>query len=355
MADKDSGEYSNPNAVLRWFEMLKFIPREPDGISVSKLEKKLSDAGFSVQRRTIERDLQTMKREFKGLVDIDWSRDPEDSRVKRWAYLPGSPTWVFPATDVTVYGPLLISKHFPLALPSYEWENAKGFESTAEQSMARRQNDVAQWIGKVLFCDPAFPIRKEKLQELCLSLYCSECAVVSIQKSLGQPTLTVELWVTGLVFDQGHWTVVGMEVNDEEMVHFPIHWILGSDESSFHEGGRKPKRKPIPLGAYWGSVQDEQNQGSKISIDLRIATNALNDLLINPIDAMQRVTSDEESSSHRLTASVRDSAALRRRLLGHGSNIEVIKPENLRRAVAREARQLAELYATPEAPASPAS
>lgn len=48
------------DTILRYFEMLRFIPKEPGSISTPDLLKKLQDEGYQIDIRTVQRDLNKL-------------------------------------------------------------------------------------------------------------------------------------------------------------------------------------------------------------------------------------------------------------------------------------------------------
>jgi len=67
--------------ILRLLTMLRLIPRYPQHIDTSALQRKLGDEGFHVTRRTIQRDLHRLSRAFPLTCDdhkpTGWSWAPE--------------------------------------------------------------------------------------------------------------------------------------------------------------------------------------------------------------------------------------------------------------------------------------
>jgi predicted DNA-binding transcriptional regulator YafY len=57
------------DTILRFLTMLQMLPRAPRKIDTATLERRLRDEGYTVTRRTIQRDLHQMARIFPLLCD----------------------------------------------------------------------------------------------------------------------------------------------------------------------------------------------------------------------------------------------------------------------------------------------
>jgi predicted DNA-binding transcriptional regulator YafY len=60
--------------ILRFLTMLRMLPRAPRKIDTATIERMLRDEGYSVTRRTIQRDLHQLARSFP-LHDTPLSAD----------------------------------------------------------------------------------------------------------------------------------------------------------------------------------------------------------------------------------------------------------------------------------------
>ena len=58
------------DTLLRQWTMLRLIPRAPRKIETAALERLLFEEGFEVNRRSIQRDLNTLSTRFPLLCDM---------------------------------------------------------------------------------------------------------------------------------------------------------------------------------------------------------------------------------------------------------------------------------------------
>lgn len=52
------------DALLRYFEMLRLIPKEPNSISTTAILEKLQNLGYQIEARTVQRDLVKLSSQF---------------------------------------------------------------------------------------------------------------------------------------------------------------------------------------------------------------------------------------------------------------------------------------------------
>jgi predicted DNA-binding transcriptional regulator YafY len=74
------GNEMSKSTILRQLTMLRLIPKSPSFILSKQLHQTLYEEGFSVSKRTIERDLDNLA----SLVGIDFTTSPEGFK---WAYI----------------------------------------------------------------------------------------------------------------------------------------------------------------------------------------------------------------------------------------------------------------------------
>src|ERR687896_2693049 len=70
------------NTILRFLIMLRMLPRAPRKIDTATMERQLRDEGYTVTRRTIQRDLHQLALTFPLLCD--------EHRPAGWSWAPGT-------------------------------------------------------------------------------------------------------------------------------------------------------------------------------------------------------------------------------------------------------------------------
>jgi predicted DNA-binding transcriptional regulator YafY len=66
--------------ILRFLTMLRMLPRSPRKIDTAALERRLRNEGYTITRRTIQRDLHQLARTFPLLYD--------EHRPAGWCWAP---------------------------------------------------------------------------------------------------------------------------------------------------------------------------------------------------------------------------------------------------------------------------
>ena len=73
------------HALARQWELLKLLPPKGPGITAKDLAERLSNAGFEVSKRTIERDLQDLSLVFPLMCN-------DKGTPYGWHWMPGAST-----------------------------------------------------------------------------------------------------------------------------------------------------------------------------------------------------------------------------------------------------------------------
>jgi predicted DNA-binding transcriptional regulator YafY len=82
-----------PDTLLRQWEMLRLIPRAPRAIGTAELETRLRDAGYEIDRRSIQRDLQNLAESFPLVCD-------ERHKPYGWSWLREGAAFDVPGMDM---------------------------------------------------------------------------------------------------------------------------------------------------------------------------------------------------------------------------------------------------------------
>jgi hypothetical protein len=99
------------DTLLRQWEMLRSIPRAPRKIDASTLMARLEAAGYRIDKRTVQRDLNDLSRVFP--LQSDTRNTPYG-----WSWSPDAPTFDLPAMDgPTALTVRMIEQFIPTLLP----------------------------------------------------------------------------------------------------------------------------------------------------------------------------------------------------------------------------------------------
>ncbi len=84
------------DTTVRYFTMLRLIPRHPRVTTANRLQEELADHGFQINLRTIQRDLDRLSAWFPLIAD-------ESQRPFGWAYDASATSNMIPALDLTAH------------------------------------------------------------------------------------------------------------------------------------------------------------------------------------------------------------------------------------------------------------
>jgi predicted DNA-binding transcriptional regulator YafY len=139
--------------LLRQWEMLKLIPRERK-ITVKELKSKLEGLGFSVTRRTLERDLDRLSIPFTLEVDTR-------SKPYGWRYALNMQHCNIPGlTSSEALTLILLETYLKTLLPVAIADNLAGQFSAARQffSVEHTDSKLQDWLKKVKVLIPGQPL-----------------------------------------------------------------------------------------------------------------------------------------------------------------------------------------------------
>lgn len=154
-----------PETLLRHWQTLSLIPRHPRKITAGELFQCLSGEGFSVAKRTVERDLQALSRVFPLVVD-------ERSKPFGWSWAKDAPAFDLPGLSTSESLALLMAREYlSSVMPSSTREGLAPYFDVAEQKLAALvgRSAIAEWMTKVRLIPSSQPLIKAKIEEEVLS------------------------------------------------------------------------------------------------------------------------------------------------------------------------------------------
>lgn len=138
--------------LLRHWEMLKLIPKEPAAISTKDLCTKLKECGYSVTKRTVERDVNSMVEAGFPLV-VDDSEQPH-----LWSWSKQSNGFHAPRMSISdALLTVMAADTLIDLLPNVVSESLMSLKAEAEHTLnaAQSSNQLASWREKVAIKSPS--------------------------------------------------------------------------------------------------------------------------------------------------------------------------------------------------------
>ncbi|MGP7734542.1 helix-turn-helix transcriptional regulator [Oceanimonas smirnovii] len=328
------------DTLFRYLTMLQLIPRAPQFKATTTLQALLEERGFSVELRSIQRDLEKMSLHFPLQCD-------KRERPYRWSFDTNFKSGL-PALDTATALTLVLAEEYLQSLLPRMAVDRLGpqFDSARRFLDGLQQNGYADWArrvraipdGKALL--PA-PIRAEVWQgisDALLNRQAVDVCYLSRQKGdIRQYTLHPQ----GLVARHSVSYLLATVNDYDDIRQFALHRIqtLAITDIAF---------RPQPdfcVDAYIreGGFDYPLNKES-VQLVARISPDLAWRLSETPLSEQQQLSAPGEDGRITLTATIHNDQQTLWWLTGFGARVEVIEPLSWRRALAEQARQLHDMY-----------
>ena len=328
------------DTTLRQLKLLEFLPRQPFKKSPQNLQDELSDIGFEVSIRTIQRDLKILS----GILPLV---SDERDKPYGWSWHKGA-QGLNPAMDpIEALTFSLAEEYLEPIMPSKNFKRMKIFFDRAnnvlnemDKSSIKRWRDnvrvVPQWQSLI-----APDIDETVEAEIYDALFNgNQLTVKYLKRGKEKPEKRI-VNPLGIVL-QGvvHRLICTMEDSPDIPRHLPIHRF----KSAQWNGEKLNKPKGFNIDEFIKS----QNIGYLISpkpIKLEVIFQPMAGfhLTETPISANQELKQLEDRR-YRLKATLPNTSQLRWWLLGFGQGVEVIKPKSLRDEFREMSKNLVNIY-----------
>lgn len=180
---------ANKDSLIRLLKMMQMIPLYPRWVTAKSLHEGLDAEGYSVTRRTVERDLNRFST-LLGLINVE---SPEGNK---WSYSHDTQFTFLPALSAAEALSLkMVQQHLSHHLPPFLYTNMQAMFSKAEKALQDNRS-LKAWLNKVAVVPPGIPIKPHQNNpEVLDTLYRGllENKKVSIRYHRQPKTFTVSL------------------------------------------------------------------------------------------------------------------------------------------------------------------
>ena len=327
------------DTTLRQLKLLELLPRQPFKKSPQLLKDDLSQMGFEVSIRTVQRDLKVLSSILPLISD-------ERDKPYGWSWHKDA-SGLNPAMDpIEALTFSLAEEYLEPIMPSKSFNRMKIFFERAnnvlkemDKSSIKRWRDNVRVIPQWQTLIPP-EINNEAEAEIYDAMLKGKQLNVEYLKRGEKVTQTRIVNPLGIVL-QGvvHRLICTMD-NSDQPRHLPIHRF----KFAIQNGNKIQPPKDFNLDVF----VESQNIGYLISKDLLslevIFTGMAGfHLTETPISKDQNLT-ELKDGSYLLKAKLPDTSQLRWWLLGFGSGVEVIKPLSLRKEFKEITNNLGNIY-----------
>ncbi|UQB43156.1 WYL domain-containing protein [Thiomicrospira microaerophila] len=335
------------DACYRRIQMLRLIPKSPSRICVSELHDKLVNQGFDIDKRSVQRDVNSLAQLFA--IENDGNKD-----IPGWYWRKDAQKLELPEMEPAVALSFKMVRHFlDRFMPPSALDDLGDYFAHADRLLAHLPNNhLADWSDKVAWLSRSQPLLSPQIQpEVLAQIY---QALLSDQKlkadyqPRGEESREYTINPLGLVVVDRVIYLVGTLWDYQDIKQFALHRFnaveLSNEPSKVIEGFSLPDY--IAQGAFEYSAGEQTTLALKLRIVPIIAQHLSETPLAEDQIISQIETEQPERTCYYLSATVKNTQQLRWWLMSFGAGIEVLEPPALREEFAATAQKLSLQYQT---------
>lgn len=324
------------STLHRQWVLLQVIPRRRQ-ITIGELHDIIVDRGFTVSKRTIERDLEELELIFM-------LKSNKASRPYGWRWDPLAPVLDIPGMDpATALSFKLVEKHLERLMPRSSLQHLESHFARANEVLEQSKGPLRSWTEKVHVIPRGQRLQEPVLQEGVMdgvyqALLEERQFRVRYRIKSGQEKEYI-VHPLGLVLrDQLAYLVCTLfDYGDTlQLVLHRMHEVELLDDAAVQPDG-------FNLQAYIQANHFDYPEGGRIRLKALFEPAAAQHLAETPLSDDQQLKARGDGRIQ-VSATVVDTQQLRWWLLGFGDQVEVTAPTSLRTAFAAIARRNAERY-----------
>jgi len=320
--------------TLRYMSMLRMIPRHPGSVSAPELQGKLEDLGYSVNLRTVQRDLENLSLDYPLVSD-------ESSRPFRWAFNASAAINMIPALDTPEALTLELARaYLTPVLPQRALSKLSPHFKEAQNTLKRAGNPMGKWPDHVRVINRGLmttrpEINGEVLETVTEALLRNYQCELQYKARGRKEAETMRVHPLGLIFRDPNVYLVCHVEGREHIRQLVLHRALSSQLTE--ERANRPADFDLDLYIRSGAMGLLH---SKDPIYLRVRCDKpfLSHLLESPLGFDQLVT-ESGDNQFELAVTVGDTQDLRWWLIAQASHLDILEPVWLRKIVEQELAQ----------------
>ena len=333
---------SKCDVIERQWQMLKLLPSRGTGSSAGQLTQSLIDLGYTVDKRTVERDLRKLTTLFPIVVD-------ERAKPYGWRWSDHARVDL-PGVDVgEALSLALIEQYLKPALPATMIEVlASRFRMAADKlSALSGSNRSTRWIQKVKVVAPALNLLPPVIPDGVLAsvqeaLLGDEQIDVSYRNADEQQPKQLRLHPLGLVLRGQSTYLVATAFDYTDPRLLAVHRIRSVERLGV------PAKRPrgFSLDEYVQSGALEFGDGSPIALVAMVAPTLARHLAETPLAS--DMTTQIVGERVRVSATVKHTWQLHWWILSQADDIEILQPTALRKEIGARLAAAASTYTAPK-------
>jgi len=331
------------STLLRQWNMLRAIPRPPRFIGTKDLIARLKDAGYQVDMRTVQRDLNRLA-EILPL-------EPNGNKPQGWRWLANAGQFDIPGLEPEAALAFHMAEaHLQSVMPGSTLAKLRPWFDTARAVLDEHGNGLAKWPGKIRVLPRGLPRKvptiRQEVQAIVYQAVLSELKLRITYRRSPEPGEATDLpdhviSPLALVVRDGMVYLVCVYEGYSDLRQLALHRIRSA--SILEEGFKRPK--DFSIDDYIGRGEFGITLNPRpIRLEARFGRNLAIYLKESPISADQIIVNADENTIL-LKATVPDTVELRLWLRSFGDGVTVLKPVALRKEFRTMAERLKSQYA----------
>lgn len=308
---------------LRYLSMLQFIPRYPRNISTLELQQKLSDDGFNINLRSIQRDLEKLSVSFPLTCD-------ESTRPFKWSFASDSSVSFLPALDTQSAITLELAKAYlkPL-LPPKVLAHLEPHFKKAEDVLRRNGNPISHWPEKIRLISRGFigerpKVNSEHLEDLAEAILTQQKCQVTYQARNRIEAEELIIYPLGLIYRDPNTYLLAEIDGRDDVRQLALHRF--SSVTRMTESFNKSFDIDEFIAA--GEMHVLQSK-DEIKLEAVCKKPMMSHLLETPLNESQIITK-ESDHDFTIEISLKDSLDLRWWLIAQSANVAILSPQWLK-------------------------
>ena len=325
--------------LFRQIAMLRMIPRK-GGITARQIHQLLADDGFSVDLRTVQRDLKTFTEYGLFPLDVD-----ESSKPHQWYWQTDAVIEIPTMSGSEALAFVMLDRHLQGVLPPNLLSSIQPHVQHAEKLLQQhRHQRLARWSEKIAMLPRALRFLPAKvdhaIQENVLRALLDEKQLDVVYQPRAEDARGYVLNPLSLVVQDGVMFLVASANDYNDPLHFVLHRFKSAEVST--KAARIPPdfslKQHLQSQAFDFPLQEKLIR--LVAIFDRYGIYHLHETPLSEDQSLEAYAEGLE----KLTATVMDTLALRRWLLGFGERVEILEPLELREEFAHSAAEMHAKY-----------
>lgn len=328
-----------PDAVLRHITLLQLLPRRSPGLTALELCNRLSERGYPIHLRSVQRDLDRLSAAFGFTCD--------EGTPQRWFWPPGAADLSLPSQDPhSALAWQLIERYLePLLPPGLKREAEGQFQAARQLLQASHTRALQRWQARVRLLPRGLPMKPPEipmpvLHAVHTALLEARQLKVHYRARQAADSKLMRIHPLGLVVRDSVYYLIATANDYTDIIQLALHRFL--DAELLSDAVREPSG--FDLDQYIEDGGFLYPQGREVELVARFEPYTAQHLRESPLSDSQTVT-DLPDGRVEIRARVLDSQQLQWWLMGFGDKVEVIKPDSLRAVLKEQFTRLNQRYA----------